>query len=134
MEKLSLLVSVLALVACDSATAGDLQDYKNLQQAMNDCGYECRPVIAEGEYGDFLIRMPETDVLREIASKEKYAKFLSTENPKQYARDGYCLVNIIPANTMEQLGWENKNCPYRIYCGAPELMDYDQYYAVVVCE
>lgn len=134
MKKIVLLVSVLALTVCDKATAAGSDDYKNLQQAMDDCGEECAPVIATGDYGDFLIRMPETDILRDISNKEKSAKFLSTENPKRYAESGYCLVNVVPYNTMKNLGIPNNTCHYRIYCGAPENMDYDQYYAVEVCE
>ena len=111
----------------------DNHDYKAIQKAMDDCGDECRPVLVTGEMGDFLIKLPATDELRKIANKQKNAKFLSVFNPNSYAKAGYCLLNIIPYSTMEKLGWENKDCHYRLYCGAPEFMDYDQYYAVEVC-
>ncbi|MBE6460638.1 MAG: hypothetical protein E7007_01880 [Alphaproteobacteria bacterium] len=100
---------------------------------MLECGEECDPVLTTGDQGDFLIRLPESEALLKIANKTKNAKFLSVFNPNSYAKAGYCLLNIIPYSTMEKLGWENKDCHYRLYCGAPEFMDYDQYYAVEVC-
>lgn len=109
------------------------EDYITLQREIANCD-ECGRIIATGDDGDFLIRLPKTDALNHFSFLEKNAKFLSVSNPNQYAKSGYCLVNIIPYNTMEKLGWQNKTCSYRIYCGAPESMDYDQYYAVAVCE
>ena len=111
-----------------------LNDSQTIQDAMLECGEECDPVLTTGDQGDFLIRLPESEALLKIANKTKNAKFLSVFNPNSYAKAGYCLLNIIPYNTMEKLGWENKDCHYRLYCGAPEFMDYDQYYAVEVCD
>lgn len=110
-----------------------LNDSQTIQDAMLECGEECDPVLTTGDQGDFLIRLPESEALLKIANKTKNVKFLSTFNPNSYAKAGYCLLNIIPYSTMEMLGWENKDCHYRLYCGAPEFMDYDQYYAVEVC-
>ena len=110
-----------------------LKDAQTIENAMDKCGEECRAVVADGDQGDFLIRLPESEALLKIANKTKNAKFLSVFNPNSYAKAGYCLLNIIPYNTMEKLGWKNKGCQYRLYCGAPEFMDYDQYYAVEVC-
>lgn len=110
-----------------------LNDSQTIQDAMLECGEECDPVLTTGDQGDFLIRLPESEALLKIANKTKNAKFLSVFNPNSYAKAGYCLLNIIPYSTMEKLGWENKDCHYRLYCGAPEFMDYDQYYAVEVC-
>ena len=110
-----------------------LNDSQTIQDAMRECGEECDPVLTTGDQGDFLIRLPESEALLKIANKTKNAKFLSVFNPNSYAKAGYCLLNIIPHNTMEKLGWKNKGCQYRLYCGAPEFMDYDHYYAVEVC-
>ena len=96
-------------------------------------GAECDPVLTTGEQGDFLIRLPESEALLKIANKTKNAKFLSVFNPNSYSKKGYCLLNIIPFDTMEKLGWENTDCHYRLYCGAPDFIDYDQYYAVEIC-
>lgn len=107
--------------------------YHTIQQAMDDCGDDCSAVIAKGEMGDFLIQLPETEELRKIANKKKNAKFLSVFNPNSYTKTGYCLVNVVPYNTMKQMGTPDNNCHYRIYCGAPEYMNYDEFYAVEVC-
>lgn len=111
-----------------------LSDSRVIEDAMRECGEECDLVLTTGDHGDFLIRLPESEALLKIANKTKNRKFLSVFNPNSYAKSGYCLLNIIPYNTMEKLGWENKDCHYRLYCGAPEFMDYDQYYSVEVCD
>lgn len=110
-----------------------LNDSQTIQDAMLECGEECDPVLTTGEQGDFLIRLPESEALLKIANKTKNVKFLSVFNPNSYSKKGYCLLNIIPYSTMEKLGWDNTDCHYRLYCGAPEFMDYDQYYAVEIC-
>ena len=112
----------------------DSHRFKAIQKAMDDCGDECRPVLATGEMGDFLIQLPETEELRKIANGQKNAKFLSVFNPNQYTKAGYCLVNVVPYNTMKQMGTLDDYCHYRIYCGAPEFMNYDEFYAVEVCD
>ena len=112
----------------------DNHKYKALDQAITDaCGFDCRPGIATGEMGDFLVSVPETEELRKIANGQKNAKFLSVFNPNSYAKPGYCLINIIPYSTREQMGTPDNDCNYRIYCGAPEHMNYDEFYAVEVC-
>lgn len=107
--------------------------YKAIQNAVDECGDDCRTFITTGEMGDFLIQLPETEELRKIANKQKTAKFLSVKNPNQYAKVGYCLVNRISYNTMKKLNMPDNTCNYRIYCGAPEFMDYDEFYAVEAC-
>lgn len=127
MKKILFILPLLALAACDNATASDADIIRN---AIDACGDECATVLTTGERGDFLIRIPENDELRKIASGEKNAKFLSTENPKSYAHAGHCLINIIPQGTFQEM---DAHAPYyRIYCGAPEHMNYDEYYAVEV--
>ena len=87
-----------------------------------------------GEMGDFLVKVPETAEIRQIADKEKNSMFLSVENPKQYAENGYCLIDVIPADVLKQKGWGESTC-YRVFCGGPESMNYDgNYYSVSVCE
>ena len=107
---------------------------EQVQNAIKGCDDDCRRVIASGEMDDFLIRIPETLELREISNGNKNAKFLSVENPNQYAKLGYCLVNVVPLNTMKKMGMLGNTCHYRIYCGAPEFMNYDESYAVEVCD
>ena len=112
----------------------DNHKYKALDQAITDaCGFDCRPGVATGEMGDFLVSVPETEELRKIANSQKDAKFLSVFNPNTYAKAGYCLINIIPYSTREKMGDPDNNCNYRIYCGAQEFMNYDEFYAVEVC-
>lgn len=107
--------------------------YTAIQKAMDDCGDTCDTVIATGEMGDFLIQLPETKDLRKIATKQKDSKFQSVFNPNSYSKQGYCLVNVVPYSAMEKLGTPESDCHYRIYCGAPKFMDYDEFYAVEVC-
>ena len=130
MKKTLFILPLLALTACDKSNASNIDIIHN---AMDACGDECAIVLTVGERGDFLIRIPESDALREIASGEKNSKFLSTEQPKNFAQTGFCLVNVIPYNTFKEMGTPDNNCHYRIYCGAPEHMNYDEYYAVEVC-
>ncbi len=111
----------------------DSHRYKAIQKAIDDCGDECSPVLATGEMGDFLIQLPETEELRKVANGQKNAKFLSVFNPNQYTKAGYCLVNVVPYYTMKKLEMPDNDC-YRIYCGAPEFMNYDEFYAVEVCD
>lgn len=126
MNKLFLLLPVIALVGCDKRT-----DYEIVQNEI--IGKEI-PIIATGTMGDFMIKIPETKALKKIANKTKNSKFLSVENPKSMSEEGFCLINTIPLNTWKKLGSENNHCHYRIYCGAPEFMNYDEFYAVEVCE
>ncbi len=100
---------------------------------MRECGEECDTVLTTGNQGDFLIRLPESDALRKVANRTKKNKFLSVY-PSDYAKAGYCLLNVIPHNTMEKLDGVNKDCYYRLYCGAPEFIDGAQGYAIEICE
>lgn len=109
------------------------EKYITIQREMESCD-DCGRVLASGDDGDFIIQLPETNALKNITRADKNAKFLSVFNLNHYAKAGYCLVNVIPYNTMKKLDLPNKTCSYRIYCGAPELMDYNQYYAVEVCQ
>lgn len=107
--------------------------YIELQYEMASCGDECRHVIATGNDGDFLIRLPETNTLKRIAEfGTKDSKFLSVFNPNQYAQSGYCLINVIPFKAQGKS--DSSDTTYRIYCGAPEYMDYNQDYAVNIDE
>lgn len=130
MKKVLFLLPVLILTACDN----QLSQNKTIQNELKRCGDECGQIIANGELGDFLIKLPETAALRNIANSNKNAKFLSIKDPKQYSMSGYCLLNIIPLKAMEKLGTPENTCNYRLYCGAPENMNYDEFYAVEICE
>ena len=111
----------------------DSSDFKTIEKAIENCGDKCEKVLATGEMGDYLIKVPETKELHEIANKQKNTKFLSVFNPNSYTQTGYCLVNILPLNTIQKLHMPNNYCHYRIYCGAPEYVNYDEFYAVEVC-
>ena len=104
------------------------QDYAVLHESIGESA-----VITTGKNGDFLVKIKATPELISIANKEKTARFLSTENPKQYIEEGYVLINVIPFNTMEKLGWTNHSCSYRLFYGTAEDMNYDGMYAVELC-
>jgi hypothetical protein len=91
-------------------------------------------VIAQGKLGDFIIRLAETDQLLAIMKKDKNARFLSVETPKKYISDGYCLVNVVPHNTLEAIGMPNSGCNYRLFCGSESDMKYDEMYAAELCQ
>lgn len=61
---------------------------------------------------------------------KKEDKIWQIKNKKNYSQ--FCLVNIIPYKTTKEQGI-SELCNYRIYCGAPEYMNYDEPYAVEVC-
>lgn len=107
--------------------------YNNIVKAQENCGDDCSKVIAEGKQGDFLIKVPATPEILEIANGEKTVKFLSVQNPQNYVQDGYCLVNTIPYNTMKQMGKTDNHCHFRLYCGSADSMNYNENYAVEVC-
>lgn len=124
MKKLLLCLPVLILGACDKKT-----DYQIIQQEI---GARDNPVLMMGKSGDFVIKIQESDALKKIANKEKTVKFFSVENSSEIAEEGFCLINIIPFNTWKAIGEMNPRCFYRIYCG--NVIDYDNFYAVDVCE
>ncbi len=107
--------------------------YKEIQNAIDHCD-NCDKILTTGKSGDFLHIIPETPELLKIANKQKNSKFVSIFNPNSYAKPGYCLVNVVPYKTLKTLGAETSGCNYRIYCGAPEYMNYDEFYAVEVCK
>ncbi|MCL2369086.1 MAG: hypothetical protein FWC83_00220 [Alphaproteobacteria bacterium] len=86
------------------------------------------PVIAEGTMGDLLVRLPQTERLKRIASAAPSARFVSINNPEQYIIPGYCLLNAIPFPTISD---NNVRCLYRLFCG--NASDMHGYYAVELC-
>jgi hypothetical protein len=136
MKKISMLVLVAAaLCACHEKSNAAPDDFATIVDEMkkNDDAGVGNPVIVTGERGDFVIKLQETEQLKAIANKQKNAKFLSVDAPKQYISDGFCLVNIIPYNTMVALGTPDNNCSYRLFCGSENDMNYDEFYAVELC-
>ncbi len=137
MKKALLFIMVLGALGGRNSWGADLAtvaDFNMIQAQMhkNDEAGIYNPILAEGVQGDFLIQLSATPELIEIYSKQKTVKFLSVENPMQYITDGYCLINIIPYNTMIAMGTPDNRCSYRLFCGGASDMDNDVY-AVELC-
>ncbi|MDR0726576.1 MAG: hypothetical protein LBF37_00770 [Rickettsiales bacterium] len=128
------------LCGCDKSVAGTAtsEDYAVVQAEIkkNDNAGLNNPIIATGERGYFLIKIAATDKIKAIGDKKKTAMFLSVEQPWEYLAygEGYCLVNIIPYNTMKAMGAEHSTCHYRLFCGAASEVNYDEMYAVELCK
>ncbi len=101
------------------------QDFAVLSAALNG-----QPVVAVGEDGGALVKIPATPELIDIATKAHTTTFVSVENPVQYVQDGFILVNIVPVSVLAQ-NPEMTSCAYRVFYGTAEDMTGD--YAVAVC-
>ncbi|MDE6478483.1 MAG: hypothetical protein K2L94_04545 [Alphaproteobacteria bacterium] len=106
-------------------TPATAQDFAVLSAALNG-----QPVVATGEDGGALIKMPATPELIDIAGRARTTTFVAVENPAQYAQDGFVLVNIVPASILAQ-NPEMSSCAYRVFYGTADDMTGD--YAVAVC-
>ncbi|MCL1785705.1 MAG: hypothetical protein FWG39_00955 [Alphaproteobacteria bacterium] len=116
-------------VASEQATCHDY----NVLRSFTDSNR----VIAEGPRGDFLTRIKATPELIAIANKQRTVQFLSIENPMQYIREGYVLINTIPYNAMKESGYEEmmeRGCHTRVFYGTAEDMIDGEMYAVELCE
>lgn len=113
------IIGTLALAACDSKQA-TANDYQNVQAEL--IKYQSAPILVTGPQGDYIIQVQETDLIEDIADKQKNSRFLSA-NPIPYITDETCLINVVP----------NTNCPYRIFCGEADDIGDQGYYAVAVC-
>lgn len=138
MKKCVFIGIIALLAACDKTPAPAPATPKDMQTVAaemkkNDESGIYNPVLTVGTQGDFLIKLAETPQLLNIAKKAKHSQFLSISNPRQYVEDGYCLVNIVPFNTMKQIGTPNSTCHYRLFCGNAKEMDYTKPYAVELC-
>jgi len=108
------------------------EDYLNIIEAVKSSG---GAIIATGEQGDIIVKVAATPEMIAVAGRDKNAMFLSTENPLQYAQDGYILINIIPFNTMIENNFDailERGCFYRVM--GQDTKDYSNMYAVEVCE
>lgn len=133
MKKILFITTLIALplfTACEKEQTPTKEDYAILQNAVQVAD---TTIITIGDQGDFLIKLQKTDEIQAIYNKQKTAKFLSISDPKQYIEEGYCLLNVIPVNTMEQIGTPDNTCHYRLYCGNAKNMNYDNLYAVELC-
>ncbi|MBQ8255812.1 MAG: hypothetical protein IJY99_02500 [Alphaproteobacteria bacterium] len=132
MKKIIILSLALPLVACDSApkSTGPATP-ADFEVVMNEIQKADRQILAGGEQGDFLIKLEKTDAMKDVASRDKNAKFLSIENPAQYIEKDFCLLNILPQATLEKIGAPDSKCSYRLFCG--DTMNYDDSYAVELC-
>ena len=112
----------------------DAHESKLVENAYDKCGDDCREIFVTGDMGDFINIIPETSEIKDLFNKKaKTVKFLSIENPKQYIKSGYCLVDMVPYDTMKKMGTLDNGCHYRIYCGTVDDMNYDENYAIEVC-
>ena len=135
MKKLSLFaLAAVTLAACD-APAPTPEDFNAIQtEIQQDAATNgVTQIVALGTSGDYVIALPETDVLREIANKKQTVAFMSIDNPAQYVTEGKCLLNIIPDNTMQMMGTPENKCGFRLFCGTADDMNNNQFYAVEVC-
>ena len=92
----------LPLAACDQGPKyPTVEDTKVVLSEM-----EKQPgkstIVALGAQGDYLLKLEETEALKNVASMEKTAKALSADIVPHMA-DGVCLLNIIPNRTMAQI-------------------------------
>ncbi len=127
---LAIMLSIPVLSGCGSDKPTP-EDYVSIQ---NETKKDNLTVVGIGVGGDYIIKLEKNDVLTKIANKEKTVKFLSVENPKQYIEEGYCLLNIIPNTTMQAMSMPENKCNFRLFCGSAEEMNYDEMYAVEICE
>jgi hypothetical protein len=115
------LIAIIAvtLCACETRTGGDgLADAADFQIIRGEIKNNDAAVLATGSSGDTIVKLKETKALKAIANKEKDGMFMSAEILEQYVSDGFCLVNVIPAETMKALG-ADMQC-YRLFCGSWE--------------
>jgi hypothetical protein len=91
-------------------------------------------VIAQGKLGDFIVRISGTDQIRSIMKKKKDTRFLSVEAPEKYISDGYCLLNVVPRDTIKAQGIPAADCSYRLFCGAESDMETEEMYAIELCK
>ena len=143
MKKLIIYIIALAIIALAAffligksspvpATAKDSANVISIMNRIHNTGGSI-PVIASGEKGDFLVRLPVARELKRIAARKKTVEFLSIENPEQYIMEGYVLLNIIPTAVMAELGMPENTCFYRLFYGSKSDM-IDGVYAVELCE
>jgi hypothetical protein len=139
-KNLCLALGLLAsLCACDKPSKTESETAQDFAVVLaeiekNDRVGNGNMVIAQGELGDFIIRLAETDQLLAIMQKDKNAMFLSIETPQKYISDGYCLVNVVPLSTLEAIGTPDSGCNYRLFCGSESDMKYDEMYAIELCQ
>lgn len=135
MKKLSILAAVaVALAACSSEEAPTPEDFVTMEtelQNITSTG-QVLSVAAIGPAGDYIIPIAQNETILNIASKKKTAAFLSVENPAQYVVEGQCLLNIIPNNTMDEMGMPENKCNFRLFCGTAADMESGTY-AVELC-
>ena len=137
MKKLSIFALVAAaLTACsnepETPTPADFATIESEIQTSAQQGVGTT-MIAIGQNGDYVIPIVATDTVKEIEKKKKTAAFMSIQNPEQYIADGQCMLNIIPQNTMAQMGTPENKCNFRLFCGTAEDITNNQFYAVELC-
>lgn len=137
MKKLSLFaIAAATLAACDSTpTTPTPADFKTIEMEIqnNAVANGQTTILSLGAQGDYIIALPATDALLEIAAKQKTVAFMSVSDGAQYVADGTCLLNIIPDNTMQMMGTPENKCNFRLFCGTADDMNNNQFYAVEVC-
>lgn len=136
MKKLSLLaLTAVALVACgDNNKKTTPEDFKTIENELQVIATNGEPltIVSLGTAGDYLLQIPKTEAIENIAGKEKTAKILSAEVNADLIKDGYCLLNIIPKKTMEEMNMAGNTCNFRLFCGNIDDTN-EEFYAVEVC-
>ena len=136
MKKLSLLALVaVSLAACggdDMPTPADFQTIETEIQTSMSQGIGTT-IIALGQNGDYIIPIVATDAVKNIGAKAKTVTFLSAEIPTDSITDGQCMLNIIPQNTMQQMGTPENKCNFRLFCGTAADIATNEFYAVELC-
>ena len=132
MKKLALVLAALPLVACDQAP--EKPTFEDTAIVLQELGKQPHrnTIVALGAMGDYVMKLDATEELVAIANKQKTVKLFSVEAPEQYAEEGTCLLNIIPAMTMENMGTPENKCNFRLVCGM--IADPSALYAVELCE
>ncbi|MCL1902606.1 MAG: hypothetical protein FWG18_03200 [Alphaproteobacteria bacterium] len=130
MKKLLLIAPVaFALLACDKQEAKPKATAEDGATVM--AAIQTDEIIALGDRGDFIVRIPISQEIVTIANKEKTAMFLSAR-PTEHASDESCLVNIIPYAVMQKMNAKYSSC-IRLVCGKTGV-NFAKLYAVEICE
>ena len=134
MKKISLLVLAAATITACSDNKPTPEDFVTIENEIQAIAANGTPltIVSLGANGDYVLQIPKTDAIAEIAAKEKTAKFLSAEIREDIVKDGYCLLNIIPERAMEAMGTPEGKCNFRLFCGSLEDTSAEAY-AVSVC-
>lgn len=131
MKKLSLLaLAAVTLVACGENKPTP-EDFSAIEQEIQ-ANPDVVSIVTLGPAGDYVVTVNASETILKIADMKKTVTFLSAENPSAFIEEGKCLLNIIPAKTMEDMNMPENKCNFRLFCGTVEDAA-AEVYAVEVC-